>query len=215
MPARSDHPRVTRSAPWVGGTLMLVIAALLLYAFTGAAASEPSKSAQPNADDISYGPADAQLSVIEYSDFECPFCAQYAAWLSTLRERYGDRVQFVYRFFPLADHKYATLAAKVAYAASLQGKFWEMHDLLFKNQTEWSESNDPRPFFDSYAQEVGLDLDTFHKDADAQSTTDFITAQAAEGKAAGVRHTPWFVVGDEVVLPRSLEELDKLIREAL
>jgi protein-disulfide isomerase len=215
VPALSDHPRVTRSAPWVGGTLMLVVAALLLYAFTGAAASEPSKSAQPNADDISYGPADAQLSVIEYSDFECPFCAQYAAWLSTLRERYGDRVQFVYRFFPLANHKYATLAAKVAYAASLQGKFWEMHDLLFENQTEWSESDDPRPFFDSYAQEVGLDLERFHKDADAQSTTDFITAQAAEGKAAGVKHTPWFVVGDEVVLPRSLEEFDKLIREAL
>jgi protein-disulfide isomerase len=215
VPALSDHPRITRSAPWVGGTLMLVVAALLLYAFTGAAASEPSKSAQPNADDISYGPADAQLSVIEYSDFECPFCAQYAAWLSTLRERYGDRVQFVYRFFPLANHKYATIAAKVAYAASLQGKFWEMHDLLFQNQTEWSESDDPRPFFDSYAQELGLDLDTFHKDADAQSTTDFIAAQAAEGKAAGVKHTPWFVVGDEVVLPRSLEEFDKLIREAL
>jgi protein-disulfide isomerase len=215
VPALSDHPRITRSAPWVGGTLMLVVAALLLYAFTGAAASEPSKSAQPTADDISYGPADAQLSVIEYSDFECPFCAQYAAWLSTLRERYGDRVQFVYRFFPLANHKYATIAAKVAYAASLQGKFWEMHDLLFQNQTEWSESDDPRPFFDSYAQELGLDLDTFHKDADAQSTTDFITAQAAEGKAAGVKHTPWFVVGDEVVLPRSLEEFDKLIREAL
>jgi protein-disulfide isomerase len=215
VPALSDHPRITRSAPWVGGTLMLVVAALLLYAFTGAAASEPSKSAQPNADDISYGPADAQLSVIEYSDFECPFCAQYAAWLSTLRERYGDRVQFVYRFFPLANHKYATLAAKVAYAASLQGKFWEMHDLLFENQTEWSESDDPRPFFDAYAQELGLDLDTFHEDADAQSTTDFIAAQAAEGKAAGVKHTPWFVVGDEVVLPRSLEEFDKLIREAL
>jgi protein-disulfide isomerase len=215
VPALSDHPRITMSAPWVGGTLMLVVAALLLYAFTGAAASEPSKSAQPNADDISYGPADAQLSVIEYSDFECPFCAQYAAWLSTLRERYGDRVQFVYRFFPLANHKYATIAAKVAYAASLQGKFWEMHDLLFQNQTEWSESDDPRPFFDSYAQELGLDLDTFHKDADAQSTTDFIKQQAAEGKKAGVTHTPWFVIGDKSVLPRSLEQFDKAIQEAL
>jgi protein-disulfide isomerase len=215
VPALSDHPRITRSAPWVGGTLMLVVAALLLYAFTGAAASEPSKSAQPNADDISYGPADAQLSVIEYSDFECPFCAQYAAWLSTLRERYGDRVQFVYRFFPLANHKYATIAAKVAYAASLQGKFWEMHDLLFGQQEQWSDASDPLVYFDSYATLIGLDLERFHKDADAQSTTDFITAQAAEGKAAGVKHTPWFVVGDEVVLPRSLEEFDKLIREAL
>ena len=215
MPTLSHHSRITRSAPWAGGTLLLVVAALLLYAFTGAAASEPSKSARPTADDISYGPADAPLSVIEYSDFQCPFCAQYAEWLSTLRDRYGDRVNFVYRFFPLANHQYATIAAKVAYAASLQGKFWEMHDLLFKNQKEWTESDDPRPFFDSYAKELGLDLDKFHSDADAQSTTDFIKKQAAEGKAAGVSHTPWFVVDGKSVLPRSLEEFDKLIREAL
>ena len=215
MPTLSHHSTITRSAPWAGGTLLLIVAAVLLYAFTGAAASEPSKSVQPNANDISYGPADAPLSVIEYSDFQCPFCAQYAEWLSIMRERYGDKVQFVYRFFPLAKHQYATISAKVAYAASLQGKFWEMHDLLFANQKEWSESDDPRPFFDSYAEELGLDLDSFHADADAQSTTDFIKAQAAEGKAAGVAHTPWFVVGGKSVLPRSLDEFDKLIREAL
>ncbi len=211
----SDSTLAAKVVPWAGGTLLVLLAAVSLYFFTGAAASEPSSAPLPVADDISYGPADAQVTVIEYSDFECPFCAQYALILDTLRQKYGDRVKFVYRFFPLSDHPYATITAKVAYAASLQGKFWQMHDLLFKNQEEWSKSSDPRPLFDSYAKSLGLDLDQFHADADAQSTTDFITKQAAAGKKAGVTHTPWFVVGDQVVLPRNLEQFDKLIREAL
>jgi protein-disulfide isomerase len=209
------HLLASQGVPWVGGSLLLLLAVVALYLFTGAAASEPSRAPQPSADDISFGPADAPLSVIEYSDFQCPFCAQYAPILDALRAKYGGRVQFVFRFFPLANHEYATISAKAAYAAFLQGKFWEMHDLLFENQKEWSESADPRPAFDSYAKSLGLDLDKFHADADAQSTTDFIAKQAAEGKRAGVTHTPWFVVGDSVVLPRSLDEFDKLIQEAL
>lgn len=215
MHTPGNHLLAAKGLPWVGGSLLVLLAVGALYLFTGAAASEPSRTPPPRADDISFGPADAPLSVIEYSDFQCPFCAEYASWLTTLREKYGDRVQFVFRNHPLANHEYATIAAKAAYAASLQGKFWEVHDLLFANQKEWSESADPRPYLDAYAQSLGLDLDKFHADADAQSTTDFITRQAAEGKAGGVTHTPWFVVGDSVVLPRSLEEFDKLIQEAL
>jgi protein-disulfide isomerase len=204
-----------KGAPWVVGSLLLLVAAFSLYAFTGAAASEPSKSQPPGPDDITLGPADAQVSVIEYSDFQCPFCAEYAKMLATLREKYGDRVQFVYRFFPLANHEYATIAAKAAYAAHLQGKFWEMHDLLYGRQDEWSESSDPRPFFDSYAESLGLDIDQFHADADAQTTLDVINAQAQEGKRAGVKHTPWFVIDGSVVLPRSVEEFEDLIEAGL
>jgi protein-disulfide isomerase len=206
---------VSRIAPWAGGSVLVVVAVVVLFFFTGAAASEPSRAPEPGPDDITFGPTDAALSVIVYSDFECPFCAEYAGILAQLHEKYGDQVQFVYRFYPLSKHQYATISAKVAYAASLQGKFWEMHDLLFANQEEWAASDDPRPIFDSYAESLGLDMDKFHADADAQSTTDFITRQAAEGKAAGVSHTPWLIVGDEVVLPRSFEEFDRIIREKL
>ena len=211
----SGRSLASRAAPWAGASALVLLAVVVLYFFTGAAATEQSKAAAPTANDITYGPADAQLSVIEYSDFECPFCAAYATWLGKLRQKYGDQVQFVYRFYPLANHKYATISAKVAYAAYLQGQFWEMHDLLFKNQKEWVASDDPRPFFDAYAESLGLDMDKFHADADAQSTTDFIKRQAAEGKKAGVKHTPWLIVGDEVVLPRSYEEFDKLVQAAL
>jgi protein-disulfide isomerase len=210
-----NHLLASKGVPWVGGSLLLLLAVAALYLFTGAAASELSRTPPPGADDISYGRADAPPSVVEYSDFQCPFCAEYAAMLKTLREKYGDQVKFVYRFFPLPDHRYATVSAQAAYAAHLQGKFWEMQDLLYEHQTEWAESDDPRPYLDGYAESLGLDLERFHADADAQSTTDFIKRQAAEGKQGGVSHTPWFVVGDSVVLPRSLEEFDKLIQEAL
>ena len=206
---------ISNTAPWAGATALVVLAVVVLYFFTGAAATEPSKAAPVAANDITYGPKDAKVTVIEYSDFQCPFCAEYAKWLTQLRAKYGDRVQFVFRNYPLSDHQWATIAAKVGYAAWLQGKFWEMHDLLFKNQDEWATSTDPRPYFDAYARSLGLDMDKFHADADAQSTTDFIKQQAAEGKKAGVTHTPWFVIGDKSVLPRSLEQFDKAIQEAL
>jgi len=204
-----------RIVPWVVGSLLLLLAAVPLYFFTGAAASEPSKAQQAGADDITYGPADAPVTLIEYSDFQCPFCAEYAPMLKTLREKYGDQVQFVYRFFPLAGHEYATVSAKAAYAAFLQGKFWEMQDLLYEHQKEWSDSSDPRPFFDSYAEGLGLDIERFHADMDAQSTADFITRQEEEGTQAGVTHTPWFVIDDKVVLPRSVADFEKLIQDAM
>jgi protein-disulfide isomerase len=205
----------SRTAPWAGATALVVLAVVLLYFFTGAAATEASKAAPVSSTDITFGPSDAPVTVIEYSDFQCPFCAVYAKWMTQLRSQYGDRVQFVFRNYPLATHEWATISAKVAYAAYLQGKFWEMNDLLYQRQDEWATSSDPRPLFDSYAESLGLDMDQFHTDADAQSTLDFIKKQAAEGKRAGVNHTPWFVVDGESVLPRSLEQFQKVIEKAL
>lgn len=204
-----------RVAPWAGATALVVLAVALLYVFTGAAETE-SFAAAPVADtDISYGPDDPELTIIEYSDFQCPFCAEYATWMTQLRAEYGDRVRFVFRNYPLADHEWSTFAAQVAYAASLQGKFWEMHDLLYERQDEWGPATDPRPLFDSYATSLGLDLDKLHADADAPSTLEFINTQAKAGKESGVSHTPWLVIGGESVLPRSLEQFRKAIEERL
>ena len=204
-----------RAMPWASATALVVVAVLALYFFTGAAATEAFEAPPVASTDITYGPDNPELTVIEYSDFQCPFCAEYAKWMTQLRAKYGDRVQFVFRNYPLADHEWATFAAQAAYAASLQGKFWEMHDLLYERQDEWAESSDPRQLFDSYAESLGLDVDQFHTDADAQSTLDFINKQAKAGKAAGVSHTPWFVIGNESVLPRSLEQFEQAIEERL
>ena len=211
----SQSSIASRVAPWAGATALVVVAVVLLCLFTGAAATEAFEAPPVTATDVTFGPADAPVTVIEYSDFQCPFCAEYAKWMTQLREKYGDRVQFVFRNYPLAKHEWAQFAAQVAYAASLQGKFWEMHDLLYGRQDEWAAASDPRPLFDSYAESLGLDLDQLHADADAQSTVDFIKTQAVEGKDAGVSHTPWFVIGGKSVLPRSLEQFEKAIRTAL
>jgi protein-disulfide isomerase len=199
----------------VGGTLLLVLAAAVLYFFTGAAASEPSRAAAPGAEDIAVGPADAPVTLIEYSDFECPFCAEFAPILATLREEYEGRVRFVFRFFPLENHRFGMISAQAAYAAHLQGRFWEMHDLIYEHQEEWSGSDDPRPFFAAYAQSLGLDMQRFSADVEAPTTVAFIEAQRAEGDRAGVSHTPWFVIDDSAVLPRDVEQFRNLIEAAL
>jgi protein-disulfide isomerase len=212
--ASRDHI-LAKAAPWATATALLVLAVVVLYFFTGAAATQESRAAPVSSTDITYGPRDAKLTVIEYSDFACPWCAQYARWLTRLRAKYGGQVRFVFRFSPLPDHRWARSAAETAYAAYLQGRFWQMHDLLFKKQPEWVVSEDPRPLFEAYARSLGLDVRRFRDDADAKSTLDFVRREADESKRAGVTSTPSFVVGGRSVFPRSLEQFDKVIREKL
>ena len=213
---RTRRELVTRGPfPWAMGTLLLLLAGVALYLFTGAASSEPSLAQAPSRTDITFGTASPELVVIEYSDFQCEFCAQYAPTLTQLREEYGDRVQFVFRFFPLNKHPYALIAAQAAYAAHLQGKFWEMHDLLFAEQQEWSNVADPRSMFEGYATQLGLDVARFRTDMDAAATGEFIRAELAEGSLAGVTHTPWFVIDDTAVTPRTIAQFRKLIEAGL
>ena len=181
-----------RGAPWTIGTIVLVVGALAVSFQTGSPDVQAATVGQDYSADLTYGPPDAKVVLVEYADFQCEACAEYARLLAPLRSEYKDKVLFVFRNFPLKNHPYSSISAHVAYAASLQGKFWEMYDLLYERQGEWSGSDDPRPYFDAYAAELGLDMEKFHADADAQSTADFVSRQAAEGSEGGVTHTPWF-----------------------
>ncbi len=198
---------------WVLGSLALLVAAGVLYVATSDSAAGVSNAPPVNADDLSLGPAGAPVVLIEYSDFECGYCAGFSGMLKPLRTQYGDRVRFVFRFFPLANHEFGMLSAQAAYAAALQGKFWEMHDLLFENQQAWVESSDPRPYFDAMAEHLNLDLDRFHEDILAPSTIAFIQEQKEAGEAAGVSHTPWFIANDKVVIPRSTSDFERIFEE--
>jgi protein-disulfide isomerase len=199
--------------PWVGGTVILAAAALIVYFATGVEASVTSRARAVDATDITEGPSDAKTVIVEYSDFECRFCAGYSQILGALRDEYKDQVLFVFRFFPLENHPHGMISAQAAYAASLQGRFWEMHDLLFQEQEAWTGATDPTTYFDSYAQALGLDMDKFRTDMKAAATLAFISAQKAEGKASGVEHTPWFVIDGMVVAPRNIEEFRRLIEK--
>lgn len=204
-----------QAALWAGGSLVLITGALAIVFFTGAPSTEAATLPEVTATDITYGPDGARVVVMEYADFQCEACARYLPMLATLRAKYGEGVQFVFRFFPLENHRYGMLSAQVAYAASLQGKFWEMHDLLFERQKEWADAADAYPYFEAYAKSLGLDMSRFRNDVRAQTTKDFITRQHAAGSDAGVNHTPWFAVNDTTLVPNDIGDFEALIDAGL
>jgi len=101
----------------------------------------------------------AAVNIVEYSDYQCPTCAYFHPIVEKIKSNFGTKVDVDYRYFPLNSHQYAALAARVAQAAKNQGKFKQMHDLLFENQKRWSNSGNPTPIFINYAREVGLDVE--------------------------------------------------------
>jgi protein-disulfide isomerase len=135
------------------------------------------------------GPDGAPVRIVVYSDFQCGFCKRAASELARLRVRYPARLQVVYKHFPLAMHPAARGAALAAEAARRQGKFWEMHDLLFANAAELGAQK-----YAELAARVGLDLARFESDLASPEVAARIDADIAEGDAIGVDGTPFFVI---------------------
>ena len=138
------------------------------------------------------GPVDAPLTLVQYGDYECPYCRRAAPVVARLLERFDGRLQFVPRHFPLPDvHPYAALAAEAAEAAGAQGKFWEMHELLYTRQDHLQLADLLR-----YAEELGLDLVAFEADLAASRFADRVTADVEGGESADVAGTPTFFIND-------------------
>ena len=139
------------------------------------------------------GNPDAPATLLEYGDFQCPYCEDAFSIVEEVRRRLGDRVRFVFRHFPLAEkHPRALLAAQAAEAAGAQGRFWEMHDRLFRARRRL-EPDDLR----RYAQELGLDLERFDAELAGEVHLQRVLEQRASGERSGVTATPAFFVGDE------------------
>jgi Na+:H+ antiporter, NhaA family len=146
----------------------------------------------PGSDHIR-GPVDAPLTLVEYGEFECPFCGQATGVVAELRERFGERLRYVFRHIPLIDvHPHAELAAEAAEAAGAQGRFWEMHDRLFAHQDEL----DAADLLD-HAVALGLDLPRFSRDLGLGRFADRVRDDAASAEASGVAGTPTFFVGGQ------------------
>ncbi|WP_206051604.1 Na+/H+ antiporter NhaA [Nocardioides ferulae] len=153
------------------------------------------------------GPRDAPLTLIEYADFECPFCARATGLGHEIRERLGDQVRYVFRHLPLPDvHPHAELAARAALAADAQGRFWEMHDLLFDHQDELQLED-----LVGYAGDLGLDVERFVRTLDDPELDRRVRADVVSAEASGARGTPtFFVNGRRHVGPY---DADTLVRE--
>lgn len=163
------------------------------------------------------GNKEAKVTVVEYSDFQCPACAAYHPMVKQLAEDYGDRVMWVYRNFPLKQiHANAELAALAAEAAGRQDKFWEMQDMIFENQKEWSDEGSAKAIFVKYANALGLDAIRFENDLESKEVEDKVDKDYQSGQKSGVNATPtFFINGEKIQNPRSYEEFRSIIEGAI
>ncbi len=151
-------------------------------------------SAPVTAVDHALGPDHAPVTLVEYGDFECPNCKQAAPAVKLLLERFDERVRFVYRHFPLEEmHPHALLAAEAAECAASQGKFWQMHELLFANQDHLKEKN-----LHSYAEQLDLDMARYTADMDDHVYLQRVREHIDSGLKSGVRGTPGFFVDGKI-----------------
>jgi protein-disulfide isomerase len=136
-------------------------------------------------DTPSKGPANAPIVIVEFADFECPACGATQPVLDELFEHHQGELRFLFKHYPLPMHPNAEKAARAAVAAMRQGKFWELHALLFKNQTTLSVEN-----VEKLAQSIGLDMAKFRQDRDSEATADFVAKNRKQGEALELTGTP-------------------------
>jgi protein-disulfide isomerase len=143
------------------------------------------------------GPADqtqgneqAAIKLVEYGDYQCPYCADAYPVIKEIQSTFGDQILFVFRNFPLQEsHKYANIAAQAAEAAGKQGKFWEMHDAIYENQQQLNDD-----YLDSLAEKLGLDMEQFEWDLNSEEITNKVEDDFESGVRSGVNGTPSFFI---------------------
>ena len=159
----------------------------------------------------SKGSPDADVTIVEWADFECPFCKLVYPLLESLLDRFDGQVRTVYKFYPLEAHPHGDIAARAAVAAQNQGKFWEMHHMMFDNQEHLEQ-----PDLEGYAKQLGLDVGKFREDMSSKATGERIAKDKKQGEEVGLSGTPMiFVNGREVDLKQLVnvyEDLEAWVR---
>jgi protein-disulfide isomerase len=156
--------------------------------------------------DPSKGPANAPITIVEYSDFQCPFCARVNPTLDQVRKVYGDKVRIVFKDYPLPNHPEAPKAAEAAHCAGEQGKYWELHDRMFANQQALQV-----PMLKHYATELKLDMNAFNQCLDSGKHAARVAENLKSGEALGVGSTPTLYVNGRPVVGAQPFEYFKLV----
>lgn len=155
------------------------------------------------------------VTLIEYSDFQCPACEAYYPVVEHLLASTTIPIRFVYRHFPLPQHPNAKPAIYAAEAAGLQGKYWQMHDLLFTYHAQWTELGDPTDIFVGYAQRLGMNVPKFKADMASDAVKSIADAHLAASQKLGLFQTPtFFVNGTMIQNPQSYDEFTSDIQKA-
>lgn len=163
------------------------------------------------------GEGKSGVTLTEYGDFQCPACGAYYPVIEQVFEKYKDQITFQFRNFPLRQiHPHAMLAHRAAAAADKQGKFWDMYNMLYTNQSAWTDQSDPITTFRGFAQSIGLNMDQYDTDLKSGTVNDAINADIAEGQKLGVSSTPtFFIDGKKIDNPKDVEGFNKLIEDAI
>ena len=191
----------------VGGIALatLGIGAMLYRAKRPQLLTIPEDKVLPGKDDAESvhirGNPRAPVTLEEFGDFHCPPCGNIVVFIDELVKEYGPRLRIVFRNFPLPNHEHAREAAFAAEAAGLQGRFWEMHDVLYREQAVWSKADNVPELFDSYAGMIGLNLDRFKKEMDAEKTKARVDSDHERGDSLGVQSTPTVFINNRQVGP--------------
>lgn len=156
------------------------------------------------------GPKNAPVSLVVFSDFQCPYCARIGAIIDQVREKYPKQLKTAFKHFPLANHRFAMKAAQATIAADAQGKFWELHDLIFKNYSKLSDEK-----IEEFRAELNLDKAKFEKVMNSPKTIAQINGDKKDGGDAGVRGTPSVYVNGRLVRPANLKGISAAVEKAI
>lgn len=225
MQSRQQRGRVVQRKPFnwfyviLGVVVIGGIAAIATIVLSSRGSGASSSSGVVNPGDLSafpsLGDANAPVTVVEYSDFQCPYCALFAvqqkpAFVSTYIDT--GKVRLVYHDMPLTQHRNSVAAAEAGRCAADQNAFWKLHDLLFAKQTEWESLPDPKQQFGAYAQQVGLDTATFNQCLSSGKHNAAILAAKQQAYDAQIPATPSFVINGKVY---QSNELNSAVEQAL
>ncbi len=162
------------------------------------------------------GTGSTGVTLVEYGDYECPYCEAYHPILKQIQAEFNDQIFFQFRNFPLVSvHVNAFAAARAAEAAALQSKFWEMHDALYDsaNWQVWSTATDPTPYFSQYAQRIGINVAQFKTDYASSKVNNFVNADLAAGNKLKIQGTPtFFLDGKQITIPGNVANFQKVIK---
>ncbi len=197
--------------------IVVILAFVGIFAFSGHKSNSNSKSSGGTPTNHVEGLGKSGVTLVEYGDYQCPFCEQYYPVVKQVAAEFNDQITFQFRNFPLVSvHQNAFAGARAAEAAAAQGKFWQMHDLLYDNQSQWSESSNPVQFFQQYAQQLGLNVAQFNKDYASNKVNDAINADTAAGNKLNVKGTPtFFLNGKQIQVSANAASFESQIKQAI
>lgn len=200
------------------GTLALIVGVAVFFSNSSSNNSSVDQVVLLESANNIKGTSDAEVTIVEFSDFQCPACRAIQPLISQIAAQYPEDVRVVYRHFPLTQHRYAELAARASEVAAMEGKFWELHDILFEKQPEWDaagSAEEAQELLAGYAQQIGMDKDVFTEKIQSDTVKSIVARDLSLGTQLGVNSTPTiYVNGQKITAPQQLPQVvAEIVRE--